>query len=179
MARIKVIITTRRAWTLLVVLALLAFVVQSAAFSGASFTAATTNQASFSAGTVRLTNDHDGQVIINSTYLRPGESSPVVTVNLTNAGTLTGPLTLSVGSVTDTPASPAFFTVLHLVVVDNVSGTTLYNGPISGLGTRTLATLSPGQAHAYRLNLLFDAPDADPALQSCATTVVLLFTLSS
>ena len=108
MARIKVIITTRRAWTLLVVLALLAFVVQSVAFSGASFTAATTNQASFTAGTVRLTNDHDGQVIINSTYLRPGESSPVVTVNLTNAGTLTGPLTLSVGSVTDTPGQSRF-----------------------------------------------------------------------
>jgi hypothetical protein len=179
MARIKVIITTRRAWSLLVAVALLAFVVQSVAFSGASFTATTTNQASFSAGTIKLTNDHDGQVIINSTYLRPGDSSSVVTVNLTNAGTLAGSLSVSAGSITDTPASPALSSVLNVVVVDNATGTTVYNGPISGLGTLALATLGAGGSHAYRLNLLFDSADANPAVQSCATTVGLLFTLSS
>lgn len=179
MARIKVIISTRRAWTLLAVLALLAIVVQTVVFTGASFTASTTNGSSFSAGNVRLTNDHDGLVIINSTYLRPGESSPVVTVNLTNSGNLTGAVTLSPGAATDTPATPAFSAVVHLVVVDNVSGATLYNGPVTGMGTLTLATLSSGQSHAYRLNLLFGTPDSDPALQGHATSVGLVFTLTS
>jgi hypothetical protein len=179
MARIKWIIRTRKAWSLLVVLALLAVVVQTVVFSGASFTGRTTNSASFSAGNVKLTNDHDGLTIINSTFLRPGEASAVVTVNLTNAGDFTGPVTLSVGSVIDTPATPAFSSVVHLVVVDNVSGTTLYNNAVASMGTITLATLAPGASHAYRFNLLFDTPDSNPNLQGHATSVGLLFTLGT
>jgi hypothetical protein len=181
MARIKWIIRTRKAWSLLVVLALLAVVVQTVAFSGASFTGRTTNNASFSAGNVKLTNDHDGQIIIDTTAspLRPGEASAVVTVTLTNAGDFTGPVTLTRGAVIDTPATPAFSSVVHLVVVDAVGGATLYNNAVGSMGTITLATLAPGASHAYRFNLLFDTPDSNPNLQGHATSVGLLFTLGT
>ena len=109
---------TRKALVTLIVLALLAVVLQSIVFSGASFTASKTNTANaFIAGTFGHVNNKDGQLVIDAVRLRPGQSL-TGTFTVTGTGDVAGAYTLSKGAVVDTPASPGLSTALTLLVED-------------------------------------------------------------
>jgi hypothetical protein len=176
--RSRTIISNLSLWRVLLAAALLTIAVQTVATSSAQFVADTRNPGNlFAVGKVDLSNDREGLVFLNATALRPGESSAATTLTLTNNGDYTGPVTVAVGSIVDTPASAAFSRIVHLVVVDGSGGATLYNGPLGSLGTLSLATLAPGQMHAYIFSLTFAASDGAPGLQGVTTSAALTFTL--
>jgi hypothetical protein len=176
--RSRMIIFNASLWQVLLAVALLTVAVQTVATSSAQFVASTRNPGNlFSVGKVDLSNDREGAVFLNAPSLRPGESSAATTLTLTNNGDYTGPVTVVVGSIVDTPASGAFSQIVRLVIVDGSGGATLYNGPLASLGTLSLATLAPGQAHSYDFSLTFGSSDGTPSLQGVATSAALTFTL--
>lgn len=156
-------------------LSLLAVVLQSVVFSGASFTAGSANPANVVvAGSLSHLNSADGTFLVDATRLRPGQSVSG-TFTVTGGGTLPGSYTLTPASLVDTPAAPGLSTALSLTVED-VTGApvTLYDGTAAAFTSAALGTIAPEESRAYRLTLSFPvAAAADPALQGAATELVL------
>lgn len=89
------------------------------AASGADFTATAANPANtFTAGTLAVSNSADNVAILSATNLKPGGSAQTGTVDIANAGTLSGAFTLTRGTVDDSDATNKLSEKLHLVVRD-------------------------------------------------------------
>ena len=162
----------------LLVLALLAVVLQSLVFSGASFTSGSTNPGdAFTAGTLSHVNSKSGQVVLSASGLRPGQSSSG-SLTITGAGDLSARYSIDVASLVDMPASPALSGVLRLTIDDMTSGAAVqeWSGLVSSLGTVTLDTIAPGAVRTYRFTLDFPTATAVSGLQDAAMTLRLRFT---
>ena len=168
--------TKNRIWRAsisLVVLALLAFTLQSLVFSGASFTAHSVNPANvFTAGSLTHSNDQEGTLMIAAAGLAPGASA-VGTLTLTGTGTVAGAFTLSAAGLTDTPDVPRLSDVLTLTVEDVAATAMLYEGPVSAFSAVALGTITPGVARTYRFTLAYPPGTAEAALQGATTTLGL------
>ena len=162
----------KRALVSLVVLALLALILQSVVFSGASFTSRTTNPGSvFTAGSLVHTNSKDGQVVLNATALRPGQSQNG-TLTITGGGDLSGGYTLAKSTLVDNPAASGFSAALTLQVEDTTgTATTLYNGTVAELTQVSLGTIAPAQVRTYRFTLTFSGTLATSAMQGATSTL--------
>jgi hypothetical protein len=161
----------------LLVLALLAFTLQSLVFSGASFTATSSNAANvFTAGSLSHTNSHDGLVILDASYLRPGVSKEG-TVTITGGGSLSGTYTLTKGAVVDSSAGELLSQTLVLLVQEVGAATPIYQGSISGWTTGlALGVIAPGTSRTYLVRLTYPAAAANGALDGTALSIPLTFT---
>jgi spore coat-associated protein N len=167
----------RKALLTLVFLALLAVVLQSLVFSGASFTAAKGNSGNaFAAGTLTHVNSQNGTYVISAADLRPGQSSQG-TLTITGGGDVAGTYTLSKASVVDTPASPGLSSALTLLIEDT-TGTpvTLFSGTVAAFTTLSLGSIGPGTTRQYRFTLTLPTASAVPSLQGASMTLGLQFT---
>jgi hypothetical protein len=168
----------QRALFTLVVLAVLAFTLQSLRTSGASYAAGSVNPANvFVAGSLLHVNDQNGQVMIVATGLAPGDSRPG-TMTLRGTGTVTGLFTLKASSLVDVPASPALSGTLDLTVED-VTGTpaTLFDDTVadfvSAADPPDLGSIAPGESRKYRITLSYPDGTNDSALQGATMTLVM------
>jgi hypothetical protein len=166
-----------RALLLLLVLALLAVALQSLVFSSAGYTAGSASPTNhFRAGTLAHTNSMAGQVALDASGLRPGQSK-AGTFSITGGGDLSGAYTLSRASLVDTPAAPALSATLTLIIQDVTSGvTTIYDGRAAAFGSRSLGLIAPGATRVFRLTLTYPAAAADPALQGATMLLRLQIT---
>ena len=169
---------TNRVWKgflTLAVLAVLALTLHAVAFSGASFTAASANPANvFTAGTLLHTNDQAGQVTVDASGLVPGLCK-TGSITLTNAGTVKGAFTLGAYGLSDVPASPRLSDTLTLTVED-ASGATLYQGPVSGFSGADLGTLAAGASRTYTVTVAYPDGAIDVDLQGAAMSLGLRIT---
>ena len=122
------------------------------------------------AGTLAIQNSLDGQAIFSADNLGPGHAA-IGTVTVSNTGTLTGALSLSQSA----PTGAALAHQLQLVVRDLTGGTTVYSGPLTGLGTVSVGTLGPGAARVYGFTATLPASAAD-AGQADSTEVAYTWT---
>ena len=161
-----------------------------AAASGANFKAVSSNPGStITAGIVRLVNDKNGSATLTVVSLVPGHSASAV-ANLTNSGDVDADLSLSAGTVTNTPASPALSAKLDLDVADlgdpacSVAcppPVTIYSGKLGALTTTSpLIRLAPLETHRVRFTVSF--PDggvgADNAYQLAQTSLGMTWKLA-
>jgi spore coat-associated protein N len=158
--------------------------------SGADFTSTTANPSNiFTAGTFAHTNSNDGAAIFTGSNMRPGDTA-FGTVDIKNTGSLSGAFTLASTVTADTtaPANP-FASKLTVAIVDQTNptctgtcpGTTVYSGPIAGMGTVALGTFAAGVTHRYAFTVTFTdgGPGADNAYRGASTTVTYTWTATS
>ncbi len=164
----------------LVVLAMLAVTLQSLVFSGATFTARSSNASNvFSAATLTHTNSKAGQVVVDATGLHPGETRSSQ-LTLTGGGDVTGVYTLTAANIVDTPVSPGLSNTLILTVNDVTGGTPgaqLYHDTVARLNavTPSLGPIAPGAYREYQIVLDYPS-NAPPALVGAAMDLTLRFT---
>ncbi len=120
-------------------------------------------------GIMEQDNSADGAAILTVEKLLPGESGNG-TVNITNVGDADGDFTLTASNLVDTPATPAFSSVLRLVVTDGSNP--VYDGPLSGITTVDLGTWAGGEQHDFTFTVTFDATSGNQ-FQDAHTTVDL------
>ena len=119
MSRLSVLVSRPR--RTLAALATVLVAVGITAASGANFTATSANaDTTFATGTL---HDHElqagGQAVLASTAdMRPGDPARTGTVDITNAGSLSGAFTLKRGTVVDSDGTNQLSTKLDLVVKD-------------------------------------------------------------
>lgn len=167
----------RKAFLTLVVLALLAVVLQSLVFSGASFTSSSGNPGNaFSAGAFGHTNSKDGVLVIDAAGLWPG-ASKTGTLTVTGTGDFGGDYTLVKAGVVDSPAAPGLSNALTLRVED-ITGTAqiLSDTTVAGLTTVSLGAIASGASRQYRFTLGYPAASADVALQGASMMLRLQVT---
>jgi len=154
------------------------------AASGADFTATSANaDTTFATGTLSITNSEEAQAVWASTSdMRPGDPARVGTVDITNAGSLSGAFTLERGTVVDDDATNQLSTKLELVVKDCgdfSSGTpacdagdpTKYTGTIAAMGSDVaLGTFAAGEKHRYQFSVTVDS-SASNAFQGKSSAV--------
>lgn len=162
----------------LLVLALLAFTLQSLVFSGASFTSSTTNPGNSTlAGTLSHVNSRADQVVLNAADIRPGVSRQG-TLSITGQGDFPAQYTISRASLTDTPASPALSDALTLTIAD-VTGApqTLWTGTMGSFTSVVVPTvIAPGDTRQFRFTIAWPLANDDPALQDATSAMVVTFT---
>lgn len=125
----------------------------------------------------------EGEVLFDARDLVPG-AVVVAQIQVRNAATTGGPVTLAASRRVDLPAGlpEPLSAVLELELADatNRFGTTiLYRGTLAGLGTIPLGVFRAGEARRYRLTVRFpgDRGDAaDNTLQGATTTVRFAWT---
>lgn len=163
----------------LVVLGILAFTLSSVVFSGASFTAKSSNPGNlFVAGTLSHVNDQEGKVVLNAAGLAPGAVRSG-TMTLYGTGDVSGVYALTVSSRTDGPAGASLAGALTLTVEEvAASTTTLYQGTLADLAVApiSLGKLAPAQARACRFTLTYPMANASAALSGASTALELLIT---
>ena len=167
----------KKAFLTLVVLALLAVVLQSLVFSGASFTSSSGNPGNtFTAGTFGHTNSKDGVLVIDAAGLWPG-ASKTGTLTITGTGDFSGAYTLTKAGVVDAPAAPGLSNALTLRIEDIIGAPqTLSNTTVAGFNTASLGTIASGASKEYRFTLTYPTAAADTALQGASMTLHLQFT---
>ncbi len=165
--------TRQRLLLTLLTLGLLAVSLKFVAFSGASFVDTSTNpRNAFAAGNLRHTNSRSGELILNASALRPGQSRSE-TVTLSGGGDLTGAYTISRSSLDD-PSGLAGVLILR---IDNVSaGTTLFNGTSANLSTVPAGTIGPQESRTYRFTLSYPVGSATSQQQGAALSMTIQFT---
>lgn len=169
-----------RVWRVLltlVVLAVLAFTLQSLRTSGASFAAGSVNPANvFVAGSLSHSNDQVGRMMISATDFEPDDTC-AGTMTLTGAGTITGTYTLSASSLVNAPVSPALSDKLYLTI-EEVTGTaeTLWEGYVKDFASTELGDLAPDESRTYGVTLEYPDGTNDSALQGATMTLVLQVT---
>ncbi len=142
------------------------------AASGADFTATSANaDTTFATGTLTILNAQEGQAIWSSTSdMRPGDPARVGTVDIKNAGSLSGVFSLKRGTVSDSNSTYKLSTKLNLVVKDCgvFVGTTaptcdpgdtavFTSNPISTMnGNVPLGTYAAGEQHRYEFSVTVD-----------------------
>jgi hypothetical protein len=156
------------------ILALIALIIAAAVvvFSFSLFTSSSANPGNLVAsGSLKINNNLEGAAILTATGLLPGESTDG-TVALTNVGDSAGVFTLKKDNVVNTPASPAFSSVLTLIITEG--GAEIYNGRIDAMPTRDLGTWEPGESHTYKFTVTFDETAGDE-FQDGRTTLDFLW----
>jgi hypothetical protein len=130
--------------------------------SGANFNSTSANPGNVvTAGNLMHTNSKAGSPIMTVDKIRPGQSQSG-TVTVSNTGDIDGVFTIakSVSVDSTAPANP-FAAKLNLKVEDTTDGATLYDGPLSAMGTLAAGTLAPAEAHVYTFTVTF--PSGTPA----------------
>lgn len=162
---------TRKALLTLVVLALLAVVLQSIVFSGASFTSSSGNPGNaFTAGSFGHVNSKDGQIVLSPTDMYPGCTAASGTFTITGTGDVSGSYALTKSAVVETADVSS---ALTLTVQDVTSGTTISSTTVAAFTTADLGTIASGEARQYRLTLAYPVANADPAIQGGSMTLTL------
>lgn len=157
----------------LVVLAMLAFTLQSLRTSDASFAGASSNPSNvFIAGNLGHINNRNGQVLITQNGMAPGASKDG-TMTLTGTGDVAGVYTLSVASLVDTPASPGLSGTVCLTIEDTTAGDTLFDDTVSELDSIDLGTIAPGQMNSYLVTLYYPDGPTDGAVQGATMSLTL------
>jgi len=163
------------AWRIAVCLVALAAIGQTTAFSTASFTSSGSSNPGnlITAGTLHSSNSKDGQVLVDASGIRPGQTI-TGTFSLTNDGTAGGTYQIFRVSLSDTPASPALSGALTLTITDTTRGVQLYSGAMNGL---TMVSAGPafgvGETRAYSVAVIFPTANAVPSLQGARSDLTL------
>jgi hypothetical protein len=148
--------------TLAAIVAVSACAVSASSGSSAQPTAVI-SQAS---GTFSITNSRNGQTIFRAQGLAPGRSVSG-TVQLSNAGTLTGDLGLQQLEVVDQPGANGgrLSSTLHLDVQDITGGNLVpvFAGQLASLQNRALGSIAPGEARTYRFTASLPDGGAPPS----------------
>jgi len=104
-------------------------------------------------GDLRLANSRDGQAIFQASGLAPGRSV-TGTVQLVNAGTLPGDLSLQQLDVQDQPGAGGgrLSNAITLDIKDVTGGNSvpIFAGQLGGLGSRQLGAIGPSEARTFR-----------------------------
>ena len=173
MSRLSVLVNRPR--RTLAALATVLVAVGITAASGADFTATSANaDTTFATGTLSIANTKQAQAIWASTSdMRPGDPARVGTVDITNAGSLSGVFTLNRGTVVDSDVTYKLSTVLDLVVKDcgdfssgtptcDVGDPQKYGGTIAAMSTPVgLGTFAAGEKHRYQFSVTVNSVSAD------------------
>src|SRR3954447_12402887 len=194
MSRIKLLAASpRRA---LAALATVLVAVGLTAASGANFSAQSANPSNtFTAGTLSMLNSKDNAAILTASNMRPGDPATSGTVDIKNTGSLSGPFTLSKGTVSNSDGANPMSDKLNLTVVDRgdfSSGTPVcgdagdvqkYSGTVSDMGTAghtvgALGTFAANEKHRYQFSVALDA-SADNNYQGDDSTVQFLWNATS
>jgi len=141
--------------------------------SGANFTAKSANPSNtFTSGTLIMENSKDAAAILAAGNLKPGESASG-TVDIKNTGSLSGAFSLSTSAATNSDATYPILAQLDLKIVDCglvtatstpdcSNGTTpVYDGKVSAVGTRTLATYAKDEKHRYKFEVTLPSTTND------------------
>ena len=116
------------------------------------------------AGSLTLTNSHEGAAILGAAGMRPGDQA-TGSVRIGNTGTVPGALVLQAGiqSESPSPAGGSLWTRLQVAIADVTDAqhpTGLYNGPIQSLGQLAVGALPAGQEREFRF--VATLPNGDP-----------------
>jgi len=137
------------------------------AASGADFTATSANaDTTFATGTLAITNSKAAQTVMTSSSdMRPGDPARTGTVDITNAGSLSGAFTLQRGAVVDSDTTNKLSTMLDIVVKDCgdfSSGTPTcdpgdsvkYTGTVAAMSSAVaLGTFAGAEKHRYEFSV--------------------------
>jgi hypothetical protein len=165
MSRLSILVSRPR--RTLAALATVLVAVGITAASGADFTATSANaDTTFATGTLAITNSRLAQTVMTSTSdMRPGDPARTGTVDITNAGSLSGVFTLQRGTVVDSDLVNLLSTKLDLVVKDCgdfSSGTpscdpgdpAKYTGTVAAMSSAVaLGTFAAGEKHRYEFSV--------------------------
>jgi hypothetical protein len=117
-------------------------------------------------GELHLTNSRDGQAIFQAQRLAPGRSV-TGTVQLANAGSLTGALSVQQLDVVDQPGANGgkLSNAVTLNVQDVTGGgaVPVFAGQLAAFGTRALGNIAPGAARTYRFTASLPDSGAPPS----------------
>jgi spore coat-associated protein N len=157
--------------------------------SGADFTASSANPANtFASGTLSIVNSKEGTAVLSASGLRP-TGSAVGTVDIQNAGSLSGAFTLSRTTPVDSDATNPMSAKLNVTVVDcgTFVGATAPvcgdgddvvkygNGTLAQMGTvghtiSALGSYAGAEKHRYQFTVQLDA-SAGNAYQGDSSSV--------
>ena len=153
---------------LIIALVVIVVAVLVATFSFSLFTSSSANPGNaVGSGIMQVDNDQEGLAILTAENMLPGENASGQ-VSIQNVGDAEGDFTLSASNLTDTPATPAFSSVLTLVVTQD--GTEIYNGLLSDFDQEDLGTWPADATHNFSFVVTFDAT-AGNDYQGAETTV--------
>jgi hypothetical protein len=141
--------------------------------SGANFTAKSANPANtFTTGTLTMENSKDAAAILTAGGMKPGDSASG-TVDIKNTGTLSGAFSLTTSAPTNNDATYPILSQLDLKIVDCgvvtasttpdcATGTTaVYDGKVSAVGTKSLATYAKDEKHRYKFDVTLPSSTND------------------
>ena len=165
MSRLSILVTRPR--RTLAALATVLVAVGITAASGADFTATSANaDTTFATGTLTITNSRAAQTVMTSTAdMRPGDPARTGTVDITNAGSLSGVFSLQRGTVVDSDSSNPLSGKLDIVVKDcgdfssgaptcDPTDTVKYAGTVAGMSSAVgLGTFAAGEKHKYEFSV--------------------------
>jgi hypothetical protein len=120
--------------------------------------------ASAATGSLSIANSREGGAILSATGLAPGRSTSGE-VTIRNSGTVTGGFSLALSGITEAPGPGGGLLSkrAQLVVADVMAPRTVYAGPFSGLGSRDLGPIAPGEARTYRFTATLPDSGAPPS----------------
>ncbi|HYM57702.1 MAG TPA: hypothetical protein VES79_07030 [Solirubrobacteraceae bacterium] len=194
MSRIQILV--QRPKRTLAALATMLVAVGITAASGANFSAQSANPANvFSTGTLTMDNSKDNAAILTAANLRPGDPATSGTVDIKNTGTLSGPFTLSKGTLSDSDATFPLSAKLNTTVVDcgvfagatppacgDADDVSKYSGTLADMGAGSpisaLGTFAADATHRYEFSVALDG-SADNDYQGDSATVRLVWNASS
>jgi spore coat-associated protein N len=125
-------------------------------------------------GAVQVANSQNGSAILSGA-LGPGNSL-TGTVTISNIGTASGPFTLGLSHLTDTPGpNGGFFSHELQLAVDDVTSpaapVAVYHGPVNALNPTSLGNFGPGAVHIYRFAVSWPAGSADQSMYGSSMSV--------
>jgi hypothetical protein len=125
--------------------------------SGANFNSQTANVGNVvTAGNLKHTNTG---ALANISKIKPGETRTLGTVTLSNTGDIAGPLSLANTVTNDStagaPINKPFANKLKIKLVDQGTGTTVYDNLISSMGTLNLGSFAAGASRTYLISVEF------------------------
>jgi len=161
------------------------------AASGANFNATSANpNTTFATGTLTIDNSREGAAIFTSaTDMRPGDPARTSTVDIENAGTLSGTFTLSRSALNDSDGSNPLSGKLNVKVIDCgtfASGTPACDGtdPVKYTGTLgamssavSLGSWAGGEKHRFEFDVDVDG-SATNAYQGDSSTATFTWNAS-
>jgi hypothetical protein len=165
MSRLSILVARPR--RTLAALATVLVAVGITAASGADFTATSANaDTTFATGTLTITNSRAAQTVMTSTAdMRPGDPARTGTVDITNAGSLSGVFSLQRGTVVDSDSSNPLSGKLDVVVKDcgdfssgtptcDPGDTVKYTGTVAAMSSAVaLGTFAGLEKHRYEFSV--------------------------
>ena len=162
------------------------------AASGADFTATSANpNTTFATGTLSISNSKEGSAVFTSaTDMRPGDPARVGTVDVGNAGTLSGVFKLTRGRATFSDSANPLSAKLNVKVVDcgtyvgataptcDAGDPVKYTGTLAAMSSPvSLGTLAGGEKHTYQFSVDVDS-SAGNAYQGDSSQVLFTWNAS-